>query len=224
MITSTEWLYWAVGLAYAFIPVHTQRMPVYWEREMQTYMPMYIPKQALFPLWMLVLVARGGFAALFFQNTTFNDQFSWIAALWLSVSGILLVWNWTFFTPTCFYLVGPLATLWFGCELTCLILTIMYGDTRAWVIGFICIALAWSLVAMVVSWIVTVKLGPKFTIMRDHVARLTEQTIDNARMLETTMTPQEYNDIITPEAETAQVFIPPQGTSLTAAWKQRNVH
>jgi len=223
MITQTDWLFWAVGLAYAFIPVHTQRMPVYWEREMQTYMPMYIPKQVLFPLWMLVLVARGGFAALFFQNTVYNDQYAWIVVLWLSVSGILLIWNWVFFTPTCFYLVGPLATLWFGCELTILILTIMYDDDRAWVIGFICIALAWSLVAMVVSWIVTVKLEPKYTIMRDHVARLTEQTIDSARMLEPVPTSEEYTGPKNTE-EPTQAFISPQGNSLTAVFRPRTVH
>jgi tryptophan-rich sensory protein len=184
MITQTQWLFWAVALAYAFIPIHTQRMPVYWERELQSYMPMYIPKQVFFPVWMITYFARGGFGALFFQNTVFDDFYEAIVILWLSVSGLLLIWNWCFFTPVTFYAAGPVATLWFGCELATLILTVLYGDTRPWVIGFICIALAWSLVAMVIGWVVTVRLGAKFSLMKDSVAKLTEQTIDNARAFE----------------------------------------
>jgi tryptophan-rich sensory protein len=218
MLTQTDFIFWGIGLAVALIPIHTQRMPVYWEREMQSYMPMYIPKQVFFPVWLLVLVARAGYAALFFQNTVYNDFYSWNLVLWLVVPGLLLFWNWCFFTPTCFYLVGPIATLWFGCELTMLILTIMYGDDRAWVIGFICIALAWSLVAMILSWIISVKLGPNFGVMKDAVARLTEQTIDNARALDQGETLQEYTP---PKSEEpVQRLINPHGTSLTAAFRR----
>jgi tryptophan-rich sensory protein len=221
MITQTDFLFWAVSLAYAFIPVHTQRMPVYWERELQTYMPMYIPKQVFFPVWIITFVARGGYAALFFQNVVFDDFYSWIVVLWLSVSGILLIWNWCFFTPTCFYVAGPLATLWFGCEVTVLVLTILYNDTRAWVIGFICIAVAWSLVAMIISWVVTVKLGPKFEIMRNSVAKLTEQTVDNARVGET-VSSRDYQAPKEVMMNSPVRPLIPEGTRLTHVFGGRN--
>jgi hypothetical protein len=220
MITSTDFLYWAAALAWAFIPIHAQRMPVYWEREMQTYMPMYIPKEVFFPVWMITLVARAGFAALFFQNTVFDDFYSWIVVLWLSVTGLLLLFNWFFFTPVSFYPAGPIATLWFGCEVTILILTIMYNDLRPWVIGFICIAVAWSLVAMILGWIVTVKLGPRYGVMRDGVARLTEQTIDVSRADYSAPPIQEYTskEMKTPTVTQSVPLIPVSGLRLTQAY------
>ena len=220
MITQTDFLFWAVSMAFAFIPIHAQRMPVYWEREMQSYMPMYIPKEVFFPVWMITLGARGGFAALFFQNTLFDDFYSWIVVLWLSVSGILLLFNWFFFTPVSFYAAGPLATLWFGCEVTILVLTIMYDDDRPWVLGFISIAVLWSLVAMILGWCVTVKLGPRFTVMRDSVAKLTEQTIDSARVMDVGPTMAEYST--KPAPPSSQALLPSKGLGirLTQAYQE----
>ena len=50
MITEAQWIRWTAAMAFTFISLYAQRMPVYWEREMQSYMPMYIPKQVFFPI------------------------------------------------------------------------------------------------------------------------------------------------------------------------------
>jgi hypothetical protein len=226
MITTTEWLYWTASMGFCFIALNVPRMPVYWEREIESYMPMYIPKPVFFPVWVITLFARAAYGALFFQNTVSTLEYDWVAGLWWAATGILIFWIWTSFTPVTFYLAGPFGTLWFGCELANLILIIIYGDTRAWVIGFVALALAVSLVAMVCGWIVTIKLAAKFGIMKDAVARLTEQTIDNARALdqgETLATFPGPEKVVVQET-TQSLIRPPAGQLSFASVFQRPAH
>jgi len=181
LLVSADWLYWAAALALSVHAFHTQRMPTYWEREVQKYMPMAVPKHVFQPVWLIALVCYAGFGALFFQNAVLDATFDWALVLYIVNVGLRMLWNWFYFTPVSFYPAGPIATLIWGIDVALLVLALIYGDNRAWLIGFIAISIAWSTVAMIFSWFVTAKLGPQFGVMRNSVAKLVEGSVDSAQ-------------------------------------------
>jgi len=176
-LTPAHWLSWSAALAFVLHAIHVPRMSTYWEREIETYLPMAVPKQVFYPVYLIALVCHAGFGALFFTNATADPLFDWAVVLWFAWVGVVMLTIWFYSTPVSFWPVGPLATIALLINVTLLILAIVYGDTRAWLIGFESVAILWSLLMTIAGWFVSVKLGPKFGIMKQSVAELTNGTI-----------------------------------------------
>lgn len=182
MPTPTDYLYWTSSLALVVTAgIHIPRIPVLWEEQMQKYMPMYAPKQLFFPLWLFVLVFQAGFGALFFQNTT-NDLYDANFYLFLITAALMLFWIWLFTTPVCFYGAALFSFFILGCDVAMLVIAIEYGDTRAWVMAFISVAIAGALLLFIFTTIAAVKLGPKMKLMREAVS---QKTMAYMKMTET---------------------------------------
>lgn len=177
MPTPSDYLYWTSSLALIVTAgIHVPRIPVFWEEQMQKYMPMYAPKQLFIPCWLLILVFKAGFGALFFQNTT-NDLYDANFYLFLISAALMILWIWLFTTPICFYGAAIFAFLLLGCDVANLVIAVEYGDTRTWVMVFISGAILGSLILFIFSAIAAAKLGPKMKIMREVVAQRTMATM-----------------------------------------------
>lgn len=174
MPTPSDYLYWASSLALVVTAgIHVPRIPVLWEEQMQKYMPMYAPKQLFFPLWLFVLAFQAGFGALFFQNTTPDMLYDANFYIFFVVAALMLFWIWTFTGPICFYAAAFFAFFILVGDVAMLVIAVEYGDTRAWVMAFISIGIAGSLLLFIFSAIAAAKLGPKMKEMREVVSQKT---------------------------------------------------
>jgi hypothetical protein len=179
-LTPAHWLYWTAALAFVLHALHIPRMPTFWELTIRQHLPMAIPSAVFYPLHMLALTCHAAFGALFFTNAVPDPFFDWSVVLWFVWLALVLLATWFYTTPVSFIPVGPLMTCALAINVTLLVLAILYGDTRAWLIGFESLAIAWFLVLTICGWAVTVKLGPHFSEMKDAVAQMTNATVSQA--------------------------------------------
>jgi len=179
-LTPAHWLYWTAALAFVLHALHIPRMPTFWELTIRQHLPMAIPPAVFYPLHMLALTCHAAFGALFFTNTVPDPLFDWAVVLWFIWLALVLMATWFYTTPVSFIPVGPLMTLALLIQVALLVLAIVYGDTRAWLIGFEALAIAWFLVLTIGGWFVTVKLGSHFTEMKATVAEMTDETVMKA--------------------------------------------
>ena len=163
---------WLASFALTFTVFGAQRLPSFWSQayangkhHQTTRWFAYL----FFPIWLIVLSCQAAAYATFFQETP-NDLYYAFLIVAIAEIGLMHVWNWAWNFPVHPWLAAIAAFLIFGCQLTLLILAILYNTANNWVYAFISIPLAWTAVAAIWSFVAAVRISPEFYKMQAQVS------------------------------------------------------
>jgi hypothetical protein len=162
---------WIASFALAYSVFGAQRLPSFWSQEYANGKHHQTTRwfaYLFFPIWMIVLSCQAAAYATFLQEVV-NDLYYAFLVVGIAEIGLMHTWNWAWNFPVHPWLAAIVAFLIFGCQLTLLILAIVYDTTNNWVYAFICIPLAWTAIAAIWSIVSAVRISPEFYEMQDRV-------------------------------------------------------
>lgn len=179
---------WLASFAFTFTVFGAQRLPSFWSQayakgkhHQTTRWFAYL----FFPIWLIVLSSQAAAYATFLQEVP-NDLYYAFLVVAIVEIGFMHVWNWAWNFPVHPWLAAIAALLIFGCQLTLLILAILYSTANNWIYAFLAIPLAWTAIAAIWSFVAAVRISPEFYKMQAEVSMKDDRlhkilTLDNQR-------------------------------------------